>query len=78
MKYMKSKQSKGKKAQVLEEVFKACKKRNSFVFDNAQLKRVSIEKGFENQFDVPKIDNTNKLPQLLKRRKLFCCASWRK
>ena len=71
MKYMKSKQSKGKKAQVLEEVFKACKKRNSFVFDNDQLEKISTKRGFKNKFDVTKLDNTNKLPQLLKDKNYF-------
>ena len=66
---MKNKQ--GKKSQVLEEVFKACKKRNNFVFNNSQLKEISNKKGFENQFDVPKLDNTSKLPQLLKDKNYF-------
>ena len=71
MKYMKNKQSQSKKAQVLEEIFRACKKRNDFVFDNAQIKEISTRIGFGNQFDVTKIDNTNKLPQLLQKENYF-------
>ena len=66
---MKNKPS--KKAQVLEEIFKICKKQNNFVFDNAQLKKISTKKGFTNQFDVSKLDNTDKLPQLLKDENYF-------
>ena len=61
----------GKKAQVLEEIFKICKKQNNFVFDNTQLKKISTKKGFTNQFDVSKLDNTAKLPQLLKDKNYF-------
>ncbi len=54
-----------KKQQVLTELFKICKKRNNYVFHNDLVKKVSKKFGFGNPFDATKIDNKNKLPQIL-------------
>lgn len=54
-----------KKQQVLTELFKICKKRNNYVFHNDLVKKVSQKVGFGNPFDATKIDNKNKLPQIL-------------
>ena len=54
-----------KKQKVIEELFKICKKRNNFIFDNILVKKVCTEIGFGNPFDVTKLDNKDKLPKIL-------------
>jgi hypothetical protein len=54
-----------KKDQVLTEIFKICQKRNNYVFHNDLVKDVSKKVGFGNPFDATKIDNKDKLPQIL-------------
>lgn len=55
-----------KKGQVLEAIFKICRKKNSYEFHNELVKDVSKKYGFGNPFDATKIDNEKKLPQILK------------
>ena len=54
-----------KKSQVIEEIFKICKKKNNFEFHNDLVKDVCKKVGFGNPFDVTKLDNKTKLPQIL-------------
>jgi hypothetical protein len=41
-----------------------CQKRNDYVFDNELVKDISKKVGFGNPFDVTKLDNMSKLPQI--------------
>jgi hypothetical protein len=54
-----------KKDQVLTEIFEICQKRNDYVFHNDLVKDISKKVGFGNPFDATKIDNKDKLPQIL-------------
>ncbi len=54
-----------KKDQVIEELFKICKRKNNFVFHNDIVKDVCKKIGFGNPFDVTKLDNKTKLPDIL-------------
>ncbi len=56
---------KGKKNRVIEELFEICKKNNNYVFHNNLVKDVCKKIGFGNPFDVTKIDNKTKLPDIL-------------
>lgn len=61
----------GKKQEVIEEIYLHCKKRNNYIFDNQLVKKISLRIGFKNPFDATKIDNTNKLPNLLREDDYF-------
>lgn len=54
-----------KKDQVIEELFKICKRKNNFVFHNDLVKDISRKIGFGNPFDATKLDNKTKLPNIL-------------
>lgn len=54
-----------KKDKVIEELYKICKLKNDFVFHNDIVKEVCKKIGFGNPFDVTKLDNTLKLPDIL-------------
>lgn len=56
-----------KKNQVIEELFKICKKKNDYIFHNDIVKDVCKKIGFGNPFDVTKLDNKSKLPDILKK-----------
>ncbi|MDI6781030.1 MAG: hypothetical protein QME49_02815 [bacterium] len=53
------------KKDVIFEIFKICNKKNDFTFDNDLVKDISKKCNFGNPFDVTKIDNKNKLPDIL-------------
>jgi len=55
----------GKKQDVLETIYSLCLKRNTLVFNNDLVKKICLDKGFGNPFDVTKIDNSNILPPAL-------------
>lgn len=55
----------GTKQDVITELFKRCKQKNDFVFDNALVKQVCREYNFGNPFDATKLDDTSKFPQIL-------------
>lgn len=55
----------GTKQEVITEIFKICKNKNDFVFDNTLVKQVCKNFDFGNPFDVTKLDDTSKLPQIL-------------
>lgn len=48
-----------------------CIKRNNFIFDNTLVKETCKKIGFGNPFDATKIDNTEKLPTLMKENDYF-------
>ncbi|MCC6844817.1 MAG: hypothetical protein IT283_00710 [Bacteroidetes bacterium] len=62
---VKTKKKESKKDQVIEELFKICKRKNNFVFHNDLVKDVCKKIGFGNPFDVTKLDNKTKLPDIL-------------
>lgn len=55
----------GTKQDVITEIFKGCKKGKDFVFDNTLVKKVCKKHGFGNPFDITKIDDTSRFPQIL-------------
>lgn len=55
----------GTKQEVISEIFKKCKKKENFVFDNKLVKQICKKYGFGNPFDVTKLDDTSKFPQIL-------------
>lgn len=61
----KKKSKESKKDQVIEELFKICKRKDDFVFHNNLVKDVCKKIGFGNPFDVTKLDNKTKLPDIL-------------
>lgn len=61
----------GTKQDVITEIFKICKKKNDFVFDNILVKKFSKKHGFGNPFDVTKLDNTSKFPETLLKNDYF-------
>ncbi len=54
-----------KKNEVIEKLFKICRRKKNYVFHNDLVKKVSAEIGFGNPFDVTKLDNKSKLPEIL-------------
>ncbi len=61
----------GTKHDVITDIFKLCKKRKKFVFDNKLVKEICKKCGFGNPFDVTKLDNTSKFPQILLNEDCF-------
>lgn len=55
----------GTKQDVITDIFNLCKKRKDFVFDNALVKEICKKHGFGNPFDVTKLDDTSRFPQIL-------------
>ncbi|MDI6802834.1 MAG: hypothetical protein QME58_03180 [Bacteroidota bacterium] len=55
----------GTKQDVLTEIFKVCKQRNDYVFDNDLVKKYCKKHHFGNPFDVTKLDDTSKFPDML-------------
>ena len=60
-----------KKHKVLEELLNQCEFRKNYIFDNNMVKSVAMRIGFGNPFDVTKIDNTGKLPQVMIDKDFF-------
>lgn len=54
-----------KKSKVIEKLFTICKQQNNYIFHNDLVKKVCVEVGFGNPFDVTKLDNKSKLPDVL-------------
>ncbi|MDR2361799.1 MAG: hypothetical protein LBD91_03640 [Prevotellaceae bacterium] len=54
-----------KKHQVIEELFKICQQKKDFIFHNDSIKDICREIGFGNPFDITKLDNKTKLPDIL-------------
>jgi hypothetical protein len=54
-----------KKHLVIEELFKICSRKGDFEFHNDLVKDVSKKFGVGNPFDVTKLDNKDKLPEIL-------------
>ena len=60
-------QKENKKKKVLSAIFKICKDKNNFVFDNDLVKAVSKRIGFQNHFDATKLDTKERLPVALRK-----------
>lgn len=56
-----------KKNKVITELFKVCKRKNNYVFHNNLVKDICKKVGFGNPFDVTKLDNLKKLPEILRK-----------
>lgn len=54
-----------KKDEVITQLYSICKEQNNLVFHNNLVKEVCVKVGFGNPFDVTKLDNQDKLPQVL-------------
>lgn len=61
----KKKSKESKKDMVIKELFKICRRKNNFIFHNDLVKDVCKKIGFGNPFDVTKLDNKTKLPDIL-------------
>lgn len=59
--------SESKKDKVITAIFKICKSKNNYVFHNDLVKSICKKVGFGNPFDVTKLDNLKKLPEILVR-----------
>jgi len=55
----------GIKQNVITEIFKICKRKKDFAFDNTLVKKICKKHHFGNPFDVTKLDNTLRFPQVL-------------
>ena len=55
----------GKKQDALEELFRRCRDRQRWDFDNELVQEVAQKHGFKNRFDLTKIDTSKNLPQLM-------------
>lgn len=58
-------QRRNSKSDVLTLLYRWCRYRGNFVFDNSEVRRVCDKIGFSNQFDVTKLDNSADLPNAL-------------
>jgi hypothetical protein len=54
-----------KKHQVIEKLFNICQQKSDFVFHNDIVKDICKKIGFGNPFDITKLDNKKKLPDIL-------------
>ncbi|OQX74245.1 MAG: hypothetical protein B6D61_11795 [Bacteroidetes bacterium 4484_249] len=54
-----------KKNQVITELFNRSKKSGNYIFNNETVKEISKRIGVGNPFDVTKLDNTDKFPEIL-------------
>ena len=54
-----------KKDEVLTALFKSCQQKNDYIFHNDLVKDIARKVGFGNPFDATKIDNKDKLPEIL-------------
>lgn len=55
----------GTKQDVISKIYRLCKSKQEFIFDNDLVKQVCKKFNFANPFDATKIDDTTKLPELL-------------
>ena len=55
----------GKKNQVITELFRVCRRKNNYIFHNDLVKNICKKVGFGNPFDVTKLDNIKKFPEIL-------------
>jgi hypothetical protein len=61
----------GTKQEVIAELFKRCKAKGTWEFDNDLVRQVAASKGFANLFDATKIDHSALLPPELRREDYF-------
>lgn len=60
-----------KKQKVITEIFKICNEKSNFVFHNDLVKKVSKKYKFGNPFDITKLDNLDKFPEILIKNDYF-------
>lgn len=53
------------KKNILTELFKTCKKRNNFIFNNKEVRNISRKYNFGNPCDVTKVDKTTLFPDIM-------------
>ena len=53
----------GTKQDVITEIFRLCRDKKNFVFDNTLVKQVCKKHGFGNPFDATKLDDTSRFPR---------------
>ncbi len=61
----------GKKQEAITEIFKECQKQGNYEFDNDVVRTISKKVGFGNPFDVTKLDDTKKFPNILLEKDYF-------
>ena len=55
----------GTKQDVITEIFELCRDKGDFVFSNTLVKELCKKHGFGNPFDVTKLDDTSRFPEIL-------------
>jgi hypothetical protein len=60
-----------KKDEVLIELLRICKQKRNYIFDNDLVKTICKKTGFGNPFDITKLDNTAKFPEIMIQNDLF-------
>ena len=60
-----------KKNRIITKLYNKCESCNNFVFTNSDVKQACDEVKFGNPFDVTKIDNIAKLPNILTKNDAF-------
>ena len=56
------------KKEIIELIYNKCKEKNNFEFDNEFVKKILFEVGSKtNPYDITKLDNTLKYPEILKK-----------
>jgi len=61
----------GIKQEIITELYRNCKQKNNFIFNNDDVKQLCKKLGFGNPFDVTKLDNTSKFPKILLEENFF-------
>ncbi len=61
----------GKKQDVITKVFEHCEKENNYIFNNNLVRTIAKKVGFGNPFDVTKLDDTKKFPDILLKKDYF-------
>ncbi|MCD4745872.1 MAG: hypothetical protein K8R58_06195 [Bacteroidales bacterium] len=61
----------GKQEDVLIEIFNNSNKTKNYIFNNTYIKKICEKYEFGNPFDVTKLDNTEKFPEIMKENDYF-------
>lgn len=68
------KMSMSKRQDALTDLFQECQRTKQWRFDNDKVKEVIQRHGFENPFDLTKIDSSKNLPPLLREQEGICAG----
>ncbi|RZV39502.1 MAG: hypothetical protein EVJ48_04735 [Candidatus Acidulodesulfobacterium acidiphilum] len=64
--------NKKSKKDIVAEIFNICKKKNNFIFDNDLIKKILKKYNLNtNPYDITKLDNTSKYPEILLKEDYF-------